>query len=214
MSGKFITIEGCEGAGKSTQARLLALSISSRLRQNVLLTREPGGSPGAEKIRGLLLDRESSWDGLTEVMLFLAARRDHAQRVIAPAVSDGRWVVCDRFMDSTIAYQGYGRGLGVPSLVMLNRLVLEGLAPDLTIMLDVPPSEGLSRRRQQSRALDRLEMEELAFHERARAGFLMTASQNPHRCVVVDATAEINAVHAEVLASAISRWPLLDAGQV
>ncbi len=200
-----MTIEGGEGAGKSTQAALLVGALG-RAGIAALATREPGGSPGAEAIRRLLLEGEAErWDPLGEALLFAAARRDHVVRTILPALAAGTWVVCDRFADSTLAYQGDGKGLDRAVLAELQRLTLGGLAPDLTVILDLPVEEGLRRAAARSGAADRFERLGLAFHRRLRDGFRRIAAAEPQRCVVVDAAADPETVHRAILAAVAAR---------
>ena len=169
-------------------------------------TREPGGSPGAEDIRRLLLegDRER-WDAVCEALLLYAARRDHVLRLIRPALDAGTWVIADRFSDSTVAYQGYGRGLPLDDLATLHRIALGDFAPDLTIILDLPVQEGLARAGRRSMIADRFEQLDHEFHRRLRDGFLAIAKADPGRCVVIDATADVPVVHAAVLAAVADR---------
>lgn len=203
--GRFITLEGGEGAGKSTQARALTVALAAR-GLPVLATREPGGAPGAEDIRALLVEGEPGrWDGLTEALLHFAARRAHVVAAIRPALRSGCWVVCDRFADSTMAYQGYGHGLGRPAIETLAALTLEELAPDLTLVFDLPVADGLARADGRAGAETRYERMDREFHERVRAGFLDIASREPGRCVVVDATAPVQAVTAVVLRAVDAR---------
>jgi dTMP kinase len=189
MSGKFITFEGGEGTGKSTQAAMLALRLES-LGLGVLLTREPGGSPGAEIIRHVLLSGAAKPLGPdVEAMLFAAARDDHVQCAILPALQAGKWVICDRFADSTRVYQG-SLGQVDPRLIKgLERVSIGDLAPDLTLILDVPVKEGLARvaaRRGGDQQPDRFEAESVDFHERLRQAYRALAADEPQRCVVVD----------------------------
>lgn len=168
-------------------------------------TREPGGSAGAEAIRRLLLDGAAErWDAVAEALLFYAARRDHVVRKIEPALDRGVWVVCDRFADSTLAYQGYAQGLGLAELMALHRFALGDFAPDLTLILDLPAAEGLARIAARSGAADRFERRDLSFHERLRQGFRRIAADNPGRCVVIDAAGDPAGVHRAVL-DAITR---------
>lgn len=169
-------------------------------------TREPGGSPGAEAIRRLLLEGDTDrWDALGEALLLNAARRDHVIRMIEPALRQGVWVVCDRFADSTLAYQGYGRGLPVPELNALRRIALSDFAPDLTLVLDLPVGEGLRRAASRAGAADRFERLEPTFHERLRRGFREIAAAEPGRCVVIDAGGAIEDVHGAILAAIAER---------
>jgi dTMP kinase len=197
--GKFITIEGGEGVGKSTQLRLLVKALE-RAGIAVRATREPGGSPGAEVIRRLLLEGEGErWDALSEALLLVAARRDHVTRLIIPSLQQGIWVLSDRFADSTIAYQGYGKGVPLDQLQALHRVALGDFAPDLTLILDVPVEIGLARAAARSPA-DRFERLDRAFHERLRQGFREIAAADPARCALIDATGDPQAVHDTVRA--------------
>jgi dTMP kinase len=197
--GRLITIEGGEGAGKSTQAALLVAALE-RAGIAVLATREPGGSPGGEAVRRLLLEGEGErWDAIAEALLLVAARRDHVGRVIRPALERGSWVVCDRFADSTTAYQGYGKGVPLADLALLHRLALGNFAPDLTLILDLPAEEGLARVAARQGAGDRFERLDPAFHERLRQGFRRIASADPARCVLIDASLAEASVHRAVL---------------
>ena len=191
LVGAFITFEGTEGSGKSTQCRRLARSLRSQGYQ-VLETREPGGTPLAETIRKLLLASSKSKDPMEpitpacESMLIFAARSQHITHVIQPALEKGIVVLCDRFFDSTLAYQGYARGLGQTFLNQAQRFISSGLQPHLTFFLDLPIQDGLARR-QQSNKQDRLDQESLGFHQRVRRGFLALAKQHPKRIQKVDA---------------------------
>jgi dTMP kinase len=202
--GRFIAIEGGEGAGKSTQAALLAEALVNA-GIAVQRTREPGGSPGAEAIRRLLLEGDSErWDAVSEALLLVAARHDHVTRLIAPALAQGRWVVSDRFADSTLAYQGYGKGVALDELAILHRFALGEFTPDLTVILDVSVELGLARAAARS-TTDRFERLDFAFHERLRRGFQQIAADNPRRCVVIDASGDPQAVHRAVIAAVAQR---------
>jgi dTMP kinase len=203
--GRFITIEGGEGAGKSTQVPLL-LAALKRAGVDALATREPGGSAGAEAIRRLLLEGEGErWDALGETLLLYAARRDHVSRLIEPALARGSWVVCDRFSDSTVAYQGYGRSLALADITTLHRLTLGGFAPDLTLILDLPVETGLARVAARPGMADRFERLDPAFHERLRQGFLAIAAAAPERCVLIDAATAPQLVERAILAAVKQR---------
>ena len=183
--GRFITFEGVEGSGKTTQISRSAERLRN-LGWTVLETREPGGTSVAEQIRDVMLNRgNEQLTPLTEAFLVMAARSQHVEEVVRPALTDGVVVLCDRFADSTLAYQGYGRGLNIPSLRRLNRLATAGLEPDMTIVFDVPVATGLQRRRAH-RQINRLDLESVTFHERVRKGFLQLARQEPRRVRVVD----------------------------
>src|SRR5947208_2070544 len=203
--GRLITIEGGEGAGKSTQVDLLLAALAGA-GIAAERTREPGGSEGAEAIRRLLLEGATErWDAVGEALLLYAARRDHVVRLIQPALERDVWVVCDRFADSTLAYQGYGRGLPLADLIALHRFALGDFAPDLTLILDLPVAEGLARAARRSGNGDRFERLDPAFHERLRKGFQRIAAANPRRCVVIDASGDVDDVHRAVLAAVTAR---------
>jgi dTMP kinase len=196
--GRFITVEGGEGVGKSTQVGLLAAALG---RAGILVraTREPGGSEGGEAIRRLLLEGERDrWTPASEALLFVAARHDHVTQLIAPALAQGTWVVCDRFADSTLAYQGYAKGMELDQLRALHRFALGDFAPDLTIILDLTVEIGLARATARS-AADRFEGLDRDFHSRLRQGFRQIAADDPARCALIDASADPAAVHRAVL---------------
>ncbi len=196
--GRFITIEGGEGAGKSTQTERLCDSLRDGGRV-VVSTREPGGSAGAEEIRRLVVSGEvDRWDALTEALLYCAARRDHLVKTVQPALARGEWVVSDRFADSTAAYQGYAQGLGRDVVARLCEMVVGECIPDLTVILDVPVDVGLSRANE--RGGGRYERMGASFHERLRQGYLDIARREPGRCAVIDARPDPNTVHAAVVA--------------
>lgn len=203
--GRFITLEGGEGGGKSTQARRLAAYLR-KTGCEVVLTREPGGSPGAEQIRALLVDGDvRRWDAVTEALLHFAARRDHLERTVLPALERDAWVVCDRFADSTVAYQGYGHGLDLADIAALTRIVVGPARPDLTLVLDLSPEAGLARAGGRGDGADRYERMDLAFHRRIREGYLEIARNEPDRCVVIDAGADEESVHKAVLEAVQAR---------
>lgn len=206
--GRFITLEGGEGGGKSTQARRLAAALQGAAIE-VLLTREPGGSPGAEEIRALLVDGEvHRWDAMTEALLHFAARRDHLVRTVLPALDGGVWVVSDRFVDSTVAYQGYGHGLDLGVIEALTRMTVGSATPDLTLVLDLPVEEGLARAGGRGAGEDRYERMDRAFHQRIRDGFLEIARADPGRCAVIDASLDEDSVHAAILETVRARLAL------
>jgi len=202
---RFITFEGGEGCGKSTQAAALVAALRRKgVGNDPLLTREPGGSPGAEAIRRLLVTGDPGrWDGLSETFLHCSVRCDHLRRTIRPALAAGRWVVCDRFIDSMFAYQGGGQGVEMSVLRTLATLVIGSFKPDLTILLDLPPELGLRR----ATALHRHERQDLAFHHRVREVFLALAAAEPERFIVVNADMTIPDVHAAVWAAVVGRFP-------
>ena len=204
--GRFITIEGGEGAGKSTQAARLAAILEAR-GIATMVTREPGGTGKAERIRELLLDPgETGWEPETEVLLYFAGRVENVAKTIEPALVAGRTVICDRFADSTLAYQGYGSLAPLQSIRSIGEAALGGFRPDLTLILDIDPEMGLARTRTRSSFRDRYEREVLDYHRRVRRGFLAIAEDDPHRCVVVDAAASVDAVAQAVLARIEARF--------
>lgn len=198
--GGFITLEGGEGAGKSTQIQRLAAALTGASLP-VITTREPGGSPGAEAIRSLLVEGAvDRWDAVTELLLHYAARRDHLAQTILPALQSGTWVICDRFADSTMAYQGYGLSLGREIVEHAHALAIGDTRPDLTVILDVPLDVGLARAQERDGDdANRYERMDQDFHQRIRDGFLDIAKREPERCVVIDATADADTVHARIL---------------
>jgi dTMP kinase len=203
MAGRFITFEGGEGAGKSTQIKRLADRLLS-LRHQVVVTREPGGTPTAESIRTVLLSgagEQLGPDG--EAVLFAAARADHVDRVIRPALRAGKWVLCDRFADSTRVYQGVGGGADAAILEALERVAVGRTQPDLTLILDVPVATGLARAAKRAGGPDRFERDELAVHETRRQAFLAIAAAEPDRCVIIDASRTEDAT-AEAIWKAVS----------
>ncbi len=199
MTGRFITLEGIEGAGKSTIAKFV-LAYLARRQIPGRLTREPGGTPLAERIRQLVLERGTeSLSPVTETLLMFAARDLHLEHVIRPALARGEWVVCDRFTDATRAYQGSGRGVDPDLIESLAAAVHGGLAPDCTLLLDIPVSVGLARARGRAAGdSDRFEAESGGFFEKVRAGYLELARREPERFHVIDAAAPLDAVEERV----------------
>ena len=193
--GIFITFEGPEGAGKTT---VLSKLSDALLEQGfkVLQTREPGGISISEQIREVLLNKDNvSMDERTEALLYAAARRQHLVEKVLPALENGYMVLCDRFIDSSLAYQGYARGLGVESVYEINRFAIDETMPNLTLYFDIDPKEGLARiQSNQNREVNRLDMEKLSFHEKVREGYLMLVDRFPERIKVVDASASIDMV--------------------
>lgn len=198
----FITFEGGEGAGKSTQARLLVEALG-RSGREIVPTREPGGSPGAETLRALLLSREQEWSPSAEIYLHFAARTDHLARTILPALQRGAIVVCDRFADSTMAYQGYG--LGADRTLIATLTALLPVQPTVTVVLQVTPAVSAQRIVARHRALDRYEAMDAGFHARVAEGFGAIAAAEPDRCVVIDADRPMEAVHRAALAAVQAR---------
>ena len=203
--GRFITIEGGEGAGKSTQLRRLAERLTPRVGPP-LQTREPGGSPGAEALRGLLVAGAADrWSPLAETLILFAAREDHLRRRIRPALAAGQWVVCDRFSDSTRAYQGAAGGTDPALISALEARVIGDTRPDLTLLLDLPADTGLARAAGRGGGEARFESKGLAFHERLRSGFLAIAAAEPDRVCVIDASQSEDEVEAAVWAAVRQR---------
>jgi dTMP kinase len=208
MAGQFITFEGGEGAGKSTQVKRLAAALAAKSIP-VVTTREPGGSPGAEEIRGLLVNgAPGRWDALTETLLVYAARADHIKHTIGPALLAGKWVISDRFTDSTYAYQGAGRGLARETIRRIDAIVLDDFSPDFTLILDLDVESGLARAGKRGPAESRFENFGRDFHDRLRQGFLDIAKRYPDRCVVVDAMQDEDAVTAAIWAAVAGRFGL------
>ncbi len=203
--GLFITFEGGEGAGKSTQCKRLKAALEQAGR-DVILTREPGGTPEAEKIRDLLVQRDGgNWTPMAECLLFFAARQMHVETLIKPALAAGKIVICDRFTDSTVAYQGYGHGFDIATIREVEKLTLNGFVPDITFLLDLPVEEGLRRSLKQKDAAagrenteDRFEKLDTSFHEKLRQGFLTIAAQSANRVKIVDATLSADDVYTNI----------------
>ena len=206
MSGLFITLEGGEGAGKTTIANAVIDKLST-LGIETLYTREPGGIKIAEKIREVIVDRDhTEMDCRTEAVLYAAARRQHLVEKVKPAMEEGRIVLCDRFVDSSIVYQGYARGIGMDEVREINQFAIEGFMPDLTIFFDIKPEIGLARiAANDSREVNRLDLEGLAFHELVYEGYKKQAKMNPERIVSVDATKSVEALTDEVCALILSK---------
>ncbi|HEY4343233.1 MAG TPA: dTMP kinase [Parvibaculum sp.] len=204
---RFITLEGGEGAGKSTQAKRLAAGLIER-GHRVTLTREPGGAPGAEVIRDLLVTGETGrWAPLAETLLHFAAREEHLAHTIRPALARGDWVICDRFVDSTFAYQGAAQGLQREAIAALSKIVVGGDMPGLTLILDLPVDTGLSRAHKRG-GEDRYERMGVAFHETLRQAFLDIAEAQPERCTIIDAAKGEDDVARQIWHSVTSRLPV------
>jgi dTMP kinase len=199
--GRFITVEGGEGAGKSTQVGLLVAALR-RAGIEALRSREPGGASGAEEIRKLLVEGDPArWDAVSEALLMVAARRCHLTATVWPALAQGRWVVSDRFADSTLAYQGYAGGVPREDLERLHRIIAGDFAADLTLILDLPVEIGLARAKARSGAETRFEKKGADFHAKLRQGFLEIARNEPKRCVVIDASGDVDTTHGAILAA-------------
>ena len=191
MRGIFITIEGPDGSGKTTALQQVVPRLQQEMNRKVVATREPGGSPIAEKIRSLILDpSHTDMDSRTEALLYAASRRQHLIEKVLPVLESGDVIFCDRFVDSSIAYQGYARGIGEEGIREINQFATEGIEPDVTLYIDVPAEVGIQRihANLDEREYNRLDQEKLAFHEKVRAGYLQFAKANPERIVVVDGT--------------------------
>ncbi len=196
--GKFLTFEGGEGAGKTTQAERIKEALEQAGIECVM-TREPGGTFGAEAIRDLVLHgAHDRWTGMTELLLMYAARLDHVDKLIKPALARGVWVLCDRFSDSSMAYQGYARGLGREKVEAVDQVVMDGFKPDLTIVFDIDPILALRRVKTRGEDLTRFDTEELEFHKKLRAGFNDIAERNPKRVHTVDAASSRDAITVQI----------------
>lgn len=203
MTGRFISFEGIDGAGKSTHIQAVADWFRAR-GADVQLSREPGGTPLAETLRELVLNQPMG--SLTEVLLMFAGRRDHVETVIKPALAAGKTLLCDRFTDASFAYQGGGRGLPLSVLEPLADWVQEGTEPELTLWFDLPSAQAAARRAG-AREADRIEQQDLDFFERVRAAYARRAAQAPHRIVRIDASGTVEQVGAQVLATLAARYP-------
>jgi len=198
LSGKFISFEGGEGSGKSTQISLLASWLEAQGTQ-VVRTREPGGAPSAEIIRKLLVEGDTdAWQPITEILLHYSARAEHLAHTVLPALNAGKWVLSDRFADSTLAYQGYGHGFDLGIIAQIHKASVGDLKTDLTLVLDIPVDTGLMRASARNQGEDRYERMGQEFHERVRAGFLAIAENDTGRCVVIDASVDVDSVASNI----------------
>jgi dTMP kinase len=210
--GYFITFEGVEGCGKTTQIKLLSEFLLAHGIDTVL-TREPGGCPIADKIRTILLDAENrALSPLSELMLYAAARAQHVSEVVIPALNNGNVVLCDRFSDATVAYQSFGRGIDRGVIDTLNLLACQGISPDLTVLVDCDPRIGLERARRRIEATsgpreERFELEELTFHQRVRDGYLQLAADEPNRFLIINGTATIEEIFSTISTQLLARIP-------
>lgn len=209
MKGLFITVEGPDGAGKTSVIDELFPRLQLAASCPIIKTREPGGIPLAEKIRGLILDpKNADMDERTEALLYAAARRQHLVQKILPALNDGKIVLCDRFVDSSLAYQGAGRRIGMPAIALINEFATEGIAPDLTLYLDVDSDTGLHRiQNHRQNQIDRLDSEGLEFHQRVRHAYLKIAEANSERIIKIDARMSLPKVIDQCFAVLLSRFP-------
>jgi dTMP kinase len=214
--GRFIAFEGCEGSGKTTQIKILSKTLTT-MGVPFIVTREPGGTPGGEDIRTLLKQGdENRWGGLSEALLLYAARHDHVEKVIKPAVKNGTWVLCDRFSDSSFAYQGFGRELGLEVMEKLHTLVLGDFFPDLTLIFDAPPKDTYKRvlRRRNRSSLDsskigdRFDDMAMSFHERVYEGYHKIAEKYASRCAIIQASDSIDAVQKKISQALFERLGL------
>ncbi len=205
VSGRFITFEGGDGCGKTTQSRRLLKTLETA-GVPAVLTHEPGGTPGADAIRALLVQGDAArWNPMSELLLHFAARADHVERVIRPALEAGTWVICDRFVDSTLAYQGYGQGVEAKLLHQLHQLSIGGMEPELTLVFDMDTETALARARVRDNGKNRYEKMDVGFHRRLHEGFRKIARENPERCVTIDASGTIDAVHEAVITAVNTR---------
>ncbi len=204
MPGLFLTFEGVEGSGKSSRCRNLLKALRSA-RCETVFTREPGGPDVSERIRSLLLDPDIEVPALTELMLYFAGRAANVDLVVRPALQKGSVVVCDRYSDATMAYQGYGRGLPLEGIRQANRLATGGLMPHMTVLMDLDPEEGFRRMNISGRKLDRIEMENISFHRRVRNGYLELAREEPARFLVVDGMLDENTQDSIILKEVMNR---------
>ncbi len=198
-NGKFITFDGIDGAGKTTQIALLVDYLRAQGKR-VHVTREPGGTALAEKIRELLLNKENDMSSLTELLLMFAARAEHIHRVLRPKIEAGEWVICSRFTDATIAYQGYARRMPLESIQTLAQLVHADFNPDISFFLDLPAELAALRRVERGEATDRFEAEAISFMQAVRRGYLAIAQSQPARCKVIDASQSVEAMAADIRA--------------
>ena len=207
--GKFITLEGGEGAGKTTQAKLLVEALNAAGIETVL-TREPGGTFGAEAIRKLVLDgTKDRWSGMTELLLMYAARVDHVEKVIRPALSRGAWVISDRFADSSVAYQGYARGVDLKRVKGVHEAVMGEFGPDLTILFDIDPVIAMKRVETRGEDISRFDAESIEFHNTLRSAFLDIAKENPDRFFTLDAGEKRQGVHTRMIYAVTQKFPEL-----
>ncbi|CAI2638851.1 Thymidylate kinase [Apilactobacillus kunkeei] len=202
MAGKFITFEGTDGAGKTTILNMVLDYLKEEMGDKLVTSREPGGNPIAESIREVILDRKNvDMDKRTEALLYAAARRQNIEQTVKPAIADNKLVICDRYLDSSIAYQGGGREIGEDAINEMNQFATEGFLPDLTIYFNLPVEEGLKRiaKNRAEDEVDRLDVETIDFHSRVHAAYQRLAKANPERIKSVDATQSIDAVYQNVL---------------
>ena len=202
----FISFEGGEGSGKTTIIEMLAKELIN-LGYDLVKTREPGGSKIAEEIRTIILNNENTnMDYKTEALLFAASRRQHLKEVIIPALEEEKIVICDRFVDSSLAYQGYARGLGIEEIYEINKYAIGNVFPDLTLYIDVDPNVGLSRAKGRDRKVDRLDLEKLSFHELVREGYLEVAKRYPERVKIINGNRDIKEIYNDIKAEVMKNY--------
>lgn len=196
----FITLEGPEGSGKTSAIKIVKATLEKEGHQ-IVMTREPGGTPISEQIRNVILDKDNTaMDYRTEALLYAASRRQHLVEKVWPSVKEGKLVICDRYLDSSLAYQGYARGLGIEDILTVNMYATEGTFPDLTLLFDLPPEVGLARiNANADREVNRLDLEKISFHEKVRNGYLTLAKRFPERYIIIDATQPLEKVAADAL---------------
>lgn len=205
MSIKFLTIEGGEGTGKTTIINMLSSDLE-KMNIKVLKTREPGGSKIAEEIRNVILDvKNTNMDYMTEALLYAASRKQHLEEIVKPAINDGKLVISDRYIDSSLAYQGKARGLGIKTIYDINMYATNGFLPDLTLLIDLPPEVGLERISSNNRDVNRLDLEVLDFHNLVREGYLEIAKRFPNRIKVIDGNRSIEEVYKDVLSIVLDK---------
>lgn len=212
LAGIFITFEGPDGAGKTSVLNAVTAALTLKLGSKIILTREPGGSVIAEDIRRVILNTENTaMDARTEALLFAASRRQHIKEVIEPALEADKVIFCDRFVDSSVAYQGAGRGIGTDAVFQMNKFAMGNVKPDLTLYFDIPSEIGLTRiQKFRENEINRLDQESLAFHQRVRQAYLELYQANPERIVLIDATPSLEEVTAQALQVILERYPELN----
>lgn len=212
MAGIFITVEGPDGAGKTSLIQTLVPILEQQLKNELIITREPGGIPISEEIRQVILDpKNTTMDDRTEALLYAAARRQHLVEKVLPALAANKVVLCDRFVDSSLAYQGAGRGLGMDEVASINNFATAGKLPDLTLYLDIESEKGLARiqKGRQTSEIDRLDQESLAFHKKVRGGYLSLVAEHQERIEVIDASLELSQVVEASLSVIKKRYPTI-----
>lgn len=198
MRGLFISIEGADGSGKSTQIELLKKYLNEN-KYDIVLTREPGGTNISEAIRNIILDKQyMEMSDTTEALLYAASRAQHVEQFIKPSLEQGNIVICDRFVDSSVIYQGCARGLGIETIEEINKYATKGIEPDITILLDIQPEQGIKRKENQ-KELDRLELQKFQFHKKVCDGYKELAKKHPHRIKKIDASKSIDEIHKKII---------------